>query len=92
MVAFGARPFSVFATAGLPACEHRRGHRPAQIGARIELLPDLAAHAHLHGLDPGQQLQVAFRRGAMSAPRIPTASRSCRDAEKRPERCQPRRS
>ena len=33
-----------------------------------------------------------LRRGATSAPRIPTASRSCTYAEKRPARCQPRRS
>ena len=59
MLAFGARPFLVFASRRLAfrLGEHRRGHRLAQVDARIELLTDLAVHAHLHGLDPGHLCQ-----------------------------------
>jgi hypothetical protein len=49
-------------------------------------------HRDRHEVSADGQLQVALRRGAMSAPRIPTASRSCRHTQKRPARCQPRRS
>ena len=37
--------------------EHRRGHGLAQVDARIELLTDVAIHAHLHGVDAGHLRQ-----------------------------------
>src|SRR3712207_9001700 len=37
--------------------EHGRGHRLPQVDTRIELLTNLAVHAHLHGVDPGHLRQ-----------------------------------